>query len=163
MPITSRYHASRDKQELLLALLWPIVAGKDNGATVVKTNGTKEDTYGELMFSGVEKMLDFAGLQDNKAFVDLGSGIGNVVIHTALWYRLSKCTGLELNKECDAAAKVYYKPTKAHAHLWNAALGQVHLRRLNICNFHIKDERPDVVFVNNKVFGPGCELMMWPR
>jgi H3 lysine-79-specific histone-lysine N-methyltransferase len=47
----------------------------------INTLAFSDATYGELRFALVEEMIQEAGINGNSIFVDLGCGIGNVVIH----------------------------------------------------------------------------------
>lgn len=55
--------------------------------------------YGEMSFELIEKMINQLPIIDTDVFLDLGSGVGNVVLHMAsCGYTLKECIGIEHEK-----------------------------------------------------------------
>lgn len=54
-----------------------------------------EPTYGELTFDGVNELVKRIGLRPSDQFIDIGCGIGKLVIQAALQSG-AQCTGIEL-------------------------------------------------------------------
>lgn len=115
----------------------------------------KETTYGELLTPFVHKFFAQTGLKSSHVFVDLGSGVGNVVLQAALQTG-AESWGIE---KMDLAAKLGSQQSAeltARARLWNIHLGEIHLLHGDFLETPEIDEvlrRADVVLVNNKVFG----------
>lgn len=53
--------------------------------------------YGEINFQSLNKLLNHLKLGNNDVFYDLGSGVGKVVIQTALTSPIKKSIGVELS------------------------------------------------------------------
>jgi hypothetical protein len=53
--------------------------------------------YGELLPAGCEALLKRLDMGPRDVFYDLGSGVGKVVIHTAMRVPLKRCVGVELS------------------------------------------------------------------
>ncbi|KAL1594273.1 Nucleosomal histone H3-Lys79 methylase [Nothophoma quercina] len=115
----------------------------------------KETTYGELMPVFVHKIFAQTGLNSSHVFVDLGSGVGNVVLQSALQTG-AESWGIEV---MDLAASLGLKQAselRARAKLWNINIGELHLLKgdfLDTPAINTVLARADVVLVNNKVFG----------
>lgn len=115
----------------------------------------KETTYGELLTPFVHKIFAQTGLKSSHVFVDLGSGVGNVVLQSALQTG-AESWGIE---KMDLAASLGSKQAselKARARLWNINLGAMQLIHGDFLETPEIDDalrRADVVLVNNKVFG----------
>ncbi|KAF1943785.1 histone-lysine N-methyltransferase [Clathrospora elynae] len=115
----------------------------------------KETTYGELLTPFVHKIFAQTGLNSSHTFIDLGSGVGNVVLQSALQTG-AESWGIE---KMDLAAELGQKQAaelQARSKLWNIALGRIHLIHGDFLNTPEINEvlrRADVVLVNNKVFG----------
>jgi hypothetical protein len=57
------------------------------------------ETYGEIFYSGVEKLLSSITLTPEDVFADLGSGIGKIVLHAFLRSPVKEARGIELLPE----------------------------------------------------------------
>lgn len=53
------------------------------------------EVYGETSFNFVQQMIDQIGFKDDDVFIDLGSGVGQVVLHVAAAAKCVKCIGIE--------------------------------------------------------------------
>ncbi|KZM20974.1 histone-lysine N-methyltransferase [Ascochyta rabiei] len=115
----------------------------------------KETTYGELMPVFVHKIFAQTGLNSSHVFVDLGSGVGNVVLQSALQTG-AESWGIEIMDLAASLATRQATELKARARLWNLNIGALHLLKGNFLETPAIDAvlaRADVVLVNNKVFG----------
>jgi SAM-dependent methyltransferase len=54
--------------------------------------------YGEINHQSINKLLDYLKLSPHDVFFDLGSGVGKVVLHTALFSPVKKAVGIELSE-----------------------------------------------------------------
>lgn len=53
------------------------------------------EVYGETSFLFVQQMIDQIGFSDQDVFIDLGSGVGQVVLHVAAIGKCKRCIGIE--------------------------------------------------------------------
>lgn len=115
----------------------------------------KETTYGELLTPFVHKIFAQTGLNSTHTFVDLGSGVGNVVLQSALQTG-AESWGIEKMKLAASLGSEQASELKARSKLWNIALGRIELIQGDFLESPQIDDvlrRADVVLVNNKVFG----------
>jgi H3 lysine-79-specific histone-lysine N-methyltransferase len=115
----------------------------------------KETTYGELLTPFVHKFFAQTGLTSSHVFVDLGSGVGNVVLQSALQTG-AESWGIEKMDLAASLGSQQASELQARARLWNIALGTLRLIHGDFLDSPEIDavlQRADVVLVNNKVFG----------
>lgn len=115
--------------------------------------------YGELMPSLVYEMIQITKLNENSLFLDLGSGVGNVVVQASLQ---AGCTsyGIELLPEPANVAREMLDHLKMRCEMWGVRFGKVELEEGNMLESRRVDElipKADVVLVDNKVFEESCE------
>ena len=53
-------------------------------------------TYGEIMPTGLDSLIDALDLEEDDVFYDLGSGMGKVILQLAMTTRIKRCVGVEL-------------------------------------------------------------------
>jgi H3 lysine-79-specific histone-lysine N-methyltransferase len=115
----------------------------------------KETTYGELLTPFVHKIFAQTGLNSTHTFVDLGSGVGNVVLQSALQTG-AESWGIEKMAFAASMGKEQASELTARSRLWNISLGRIELLEGDFLESPAIDDvlrRADVVLVNNKVFG----------
>jgi H3 lysine-79-specific histone-lysine N-methyltransferase len=115
----------------------------------------KETTYGELLTPFVHKIFQQTSLKSHHIFVDLGSGVGNVVLQAALQTG-AESWGIEKMPLAASLGSKQASELQARAKLWNIDLGAIHLLAGDFLDTPAIDavlRRADVVLVNNKVFG----------
>jgi len=118
-------------------------------------NGT-DNVYGELLYDFVSDIFEATGLRSDQTFVDLGSGVGNVVLQAALEIGCESW-GCEMMKNPCDLADLQAEEFPQRARLWGLRVGDVHLLRGDFLeNREIGEvlKRADVVLVNNQAFGP---------
>jgi H3 lysine-79-specific histone-lysine N-methyltransferase len=123
-------------------------------AHLLKKVKDKATTYGELLPPFVNKVFYQTRLSSSSVFVDLGSGVGNVVLQAALQTG-AESWGIEIMSTPCAFAEAQAKELRARARLWNLDLGPIHLLSGDFLASPEIDavlRRADVVLVNNKVF-----------
>lgn len=116
--------------------------------------------YGELMPSLVDEMIRVSGLNEDSLFVDLGSGVGNVVVQASLQTGC-RSFGIELMPEPARVAEDMVAQMKIRAKMWGVRMGEVELEKGDMLKSKRVDElmaKADVVLVDNKVFEESCEL-----
>lgn len=118
-------------------------------------NGT-DNVYGELLPPLVSKMLREAGLTSESIFVDLGSGVGNVVLQASLEFGCESW-GCEMMENAFTLAEAQKKEFDMRCSLWGIMTGGVFLERgdfLENRKIHSVIQKADVILVNNQAFTP---------
>ncbi|KAK2627203.1 hypothetical protein QTJ16_003169 [Diplocarpon rosae] len=115
-----------------------------------------DGVYGELLSKFVSRVLIETRLTSDQVFVDLGSGVGNVVLQAALQFGCESWGCEMMPNACELADKQMAE-FRARCRLWGLQAGEVHLEKGDfLANKAIQAavRRADVVVVNNKVFSP---------
>ncbi|KAL4785564.1 S-adenosyl-L-methionine-dependent methyltransferase [Aspergillus varians] len=118
-------------------------------------NGT-DNVYGELLPRFISTIFKETGLKSNHFFVDLGSGVGNVVLQAALEIGCESW-GCEMMQNACHLAELQQSEFKARCRLWGIAPGKTHLVQGDfLTEQSIIDvlKRADVVLINNQAFTP---------
>ncbi|KAJ5677998.1 uncharacterized protein N7477_003631 [Penicillium maclennaniae] len=118
-------------------------------------NGT-DNVYGELLPRFISNIFKETKLKSGQVFVDLGSGVGNVVLQAALEIGCESWGCEMMNNACDLA-DLQQSEFKARCRLWGIAPGKTHLVRGDFLEQEsIIDvlKRADVVLINNQAFTP---------
>ncbi|KAI1344131.1 histone methylation protein DOT1-domain-containing protein [Xylariaceae sp. FL0016] len=114
-----------------------------------------DNVYGELLHPFVTRILvEQTKMTSDQVFIDLGSGVGNVVLQAALEIGC-RSYGCEMMDNACNLAEAQEKEFKARCLLWGVAPGRVHLERGDFrTNAKISEKlkEADVVLVNNKAF-----------
>lgn len=116
----------------------------------------KDNTYGELNHIFVSTIIEETSLKSSHVFLDLGSGVGNVVLQAALEAGCESY-GCEMMPTASTIAKSQEREFKARCRLWGIRPGAVHLEQGDFKENEKMLEvikRADVILVNNEVFGP---------
>ncbi|KAL7918477.1 histone methylation protein DOT1 domain-containing protein [Trichoderma austrokoningii] len=117
-------------------------------------NGT-DFVYGELLHPFITKILvEQAKMTSDQVFVDLGSGVGNVVLQAALEVGCESW-GCEMMENACNLAEAQEKEFHARCLLWGIEPGEVHIERGDFrknASIHNALKRADVILVNNKAF-----------
>ena len=116
-----------------------------------------DNVYGELMPRFVSDILKKdTRMKSDQMFVDLGSGVGNVVLQAALETGCESWGCEMMNNYCDLA-EAQKAEFEARCRLWGLSAGEIHLERgdftTNEAIFRVLP-RADVIVVNNQVFTP---------
>ena len=119
-------------------------------------NGT-DNVYGELLPKFVSNILRRdTKMKSDQIFIDLGSGVGNVVLQAALEIGCESW-GCEMMENACTLAEDQAKEFRARCQLWGIQAGKVHLQRGNFLeNAAVQKILPkaDVVLINNQAFTP---------
>lgn len=118
-------------------------------------NGT-DNVYGELLPRFITDIFKQTKLKSGQVFVDLGSGVGNVVLQAALEIGCESWGCEMMSNACDLA-ELQQREFEARCTLWGIAPGNVHLVRGDFLKQDtIIDvlRRADVVLINNQAFTP---------
>ena len=112
------------------------------------------NVYGELTPAFVSQIINLTGLHHDCLFLDLGSGVGNVVLQAALQTGC-KAFGIEQRDDTASIAEDQERQLKLRCRMWGIAMGEVELVRGDMTQSPRVDEllpKADVVLVNNYVF-----------
>ncbi|KAF1815750.1 putative histone methylation protein Dot1 [Eremomyces bilateralis CBS 781.70] len=118
-------------------------------------NGTN-DVYGELLPRFTERLFRETHLKRDQVFVDLGSGVGNVVLQAALQVGCESW-GIEKNDNPCALADKQLAEFRTRCRLWGLAPGPATLIQGDFLSSPTIDaaiRRADVILVNNQAFNP---------
>ena len=120
------------------------------------------EVYGELLPSFVTEIIKATGLNSNHLFLDLGSGVGNVVLQASL---ATGCRsyGIELMPGPAKLARKQLEQFQIRCKMWGVSMGGVELEEGDMLTSPRTDElirKADVILVNNKVFLEPCELLL---
>ncbi|KAJ3356008.1 Nucleosomal histone H3-Lys79 methylase [Allomyces javanicus] len=112
--------------------------------------------YGEINPVFVELLIKTLGIKANHTFLDLGSGIGNVVLHVAA---RTQChaSGIEIQPAAAGLAVAQLDEFRARLKYFNRRCGAVDLFEGDmLAHAAIPPlvSKADVIFVNNYVFDP---------
>lgn len=116
-----------------------------------------DNVYGELMPKFISTILKKdLQLKSDQIFVDLGSGVGNVVLQAALEIGCESW-GCEIMSDYCDVADLQQVEFRARCQLWGLSLGEIHLERgdflTNVALTKVL-QKADVILVNNQVFTP---------
>jgi H3 lysine-79-specific histone-lysine N-methyltransferase len=117
--------------------------------------GFSKEVYGETGKPIINEIIKRAPIKKEHTFLDLGSGIGNVLLQVACQTGC-KAYGIELLDTPYQYAKRQLGEYKARMQMYGRSPGTVHVRKgdfLEDPKVHKVIERADVIFVNNYAFG----------
>ncbi|KAJ1335868.1 [histone H3]-lysine79 N-trimethyltransferase [Microdochium nivale] len=114
-----------------------------------------DNVYGELMHDFIHRILvEQAKMTSDQVFVDLGSGVGNVVLQAALEVGCNSYGFEMMENACDLAEE-QEREFRNRCLLWGIAPGRVSLERGDFTKTDKVSQvlkKADVVLVNNKAF-----------
>ncbi|OCH88356.1 DOT1-domain-containing protein [Obba rivulosa] len=123
-------------------------------ASLSRYEAFSSEVYGELMPSFVAEIVKSTGLREDALFVDLGSGVGNVVLQASLQTGC-KGFGVEIMSAPAKCARSQKEQLKIRCRMWGVVMGDVELEEGDMLKSSRVDElipKADVLLVNNKVF-----------
>ena len=118
--------------------------------------------YGELMPSLVHEIVQITGLREESLFLDLGSGVGNVVIQASLQTGC-RSYGIELMPAPARIAREMAEQMRIRCRMWGIRMGEVELEEGNMLSSKRVDElipQADVILVDNKVFEESRQFLL---
>lgn len=122
---------------------------------LLKYKNGSDNVYGELLHPFVTNILvDRLQMTSGQVFVDLGSGVGNVVLQAALEVGCESWGCEMMGNACNLADE-QKKEFAERCRLWGIAPGKVHLERGDFRHnapILAALKRADVVLVNNQAF-----------
>ncbi|KAF8895017.1 histone methylation protein DOT1-domain-containing protein [Gymnopilus junonius] len=121
--------------------------------------------YGELMPSLAHEMISITNLREDSLFLDLGSGVGNVVVQASLQTGC-KSYGVELMPHPARVARDMVEQMKIRCRMWGVNVGGMELEEGDMLQSKRVDElisKADVVLVDNKVFEESLNEALRPK
>lgn len=112
--------------------------------------------YGELFPRFISDIFRRTKLNARHTFIDLGSGVGNVVLQAALEIGCESY-GIEIMTNPSILAALQAQEFAARTRLWGLNAGRVHLLEGDMtehCDVPAILQRADIVLVNNQAFTP---------
>jgi hypothetical protein len=125
-----------------------------------QASGKTEHNAGELSAIGTSMMIQACGLTHEDVFVDIGSGIGNVVAQVALETSVKAAIGVEIRGDL---ARIGSDLIKRFQHQYKR-LQAVCIHSADICAFNWKDfhdfQQATVLYCHNTLFKPEAQLVL---
>ncbi|KAJ7031517.1 histone-lysine N-methyltransferase [Mycena alexandri] len=121
--------------------------------------------YGELMPSLVHEIIGLTKLKEDSLFLDLGSGVGNVVVQASLQTGC-RSYGIELNPKPAKVARDMAANFKVRCRMWGLKVGDIELEEGDMLLSPRVNElisQADVVLVDNKVFEQSLNEQLRPK
>ncbi|KAI9142786.1 histone-lysine N-methyltransferase [Paraphysoderma sedebokerense] len=150
--------AETPKFELIQHVLWQsytrVVASHADALKNYKA--FSNEVYGEVNPIFVKELVEKTGITRDSVFVDLGSGIGNVVLQVAAQTGC-EAHGIEIMEKPAQLGIQQQKEFEARMKFFNKPFGKIHLYQGDMTQSGAIDRvlsRCDVIFVNNYVFSP---------
>ncbi|XP_037954058.1 histone-lysine N-methyltransferase, H3 lysine-79 specific isoform X2 [Teleopsis dalmanni] len=123
------------------------------------------EVYGETSYELVQQMIKHVNITNEDTFIDLGSGVGQVVLQMAGSFPLKTCIGIE---KADTPA-AYAERMDAYFRQFMAWFGKRYCEYKLIKGDFLVDEHREkitsstLVFVNNFAFGPNVDHQLKER
>ena len=122
---------------------------------LAKYENGSDNVYGELLHPLISNiLLEKLQMTSDQVFIDLGSGVGNVVLQAALEIGCESWGCEMMQNACDLA-EMQEKEFLERCRLWGVAPGKVHLERGDFrinSRIHEALKRADAILVNNQAF-----------
>ncbi|KAK2052095.1 histone methylation protein DOT1 [Colletotrichum caudatum] len=146
----------RDLVEFILTQVYDRTVSPEVEKLKQYKNGT-DNVYGELTYKFISEILqERTRMTSDQVFVDLGSGVGNVVFQAALEIGCESWGCEMMENPCDFA-EAQEKEFGARCKIWGLLPGRVNLERGDFTKstrIHEAMKRADVILVNNQAFTP---------
>ncbi|KAJ7177756.1 histone methylation protein DOT1-domain-containing protein, partial [Mycena filopes] len=121
--------------------------------------------YGELTPSLVHEIVGLTNLKEDSLFLDLGSGVGNVVAQASLQTGC-RSYGIELNPRPASVARDMVPNFQVRCRMWGLKVGDIELEEGDMLMSPRVNElisQADVVLVDNKVFEQTLNERLRPK
>ncbi|KAH1007008.1 hypothetical protein HUJ04_004290 [Dendroctonus ponderosae] len=140
-------------------------AAVTNAEELNKYQAFSPDVYGETSFDLIAQMIDQIELTKDDVFIDLGSGVGQVVLQIAASCFCSTCIGVERAEVPARYAEAMAKKFKFWMQWYGKRCGQFELRKGDFFDDTHREAFSDatVIFVNNFAFGPSVDHKLKQR
>jgi [histone H3]-lysine79 N-trimethyltransferase len=132
--------------------------------SLVRYEAFSSSVYGELMPTFVSDIVAATHLSPSSLFLDLGSGVGNVVIQASLQTGC-RSFGIELMPGPAQVAREQLEEVKRRCRMWGVSMSEVELEEGDMLQSARVSElvcQADVVLINNKVFKEERKYTVYP-
>ncbi len=112
--------------------------------------------YGETSPDLIDSILKTINLTEDQTFIDLGSGVGNVVLHVAALANCKYVYGIEHEETPATYARAMAEEFRSWMRWYGKRYSEFQLEQGDFLTHSKTDERikeADVIFANNYVFG----------
>ncbi|OLN83733.1 Histone-lysine N-methyltransferase, H3 lysine-79 specific [Colletotrichum chlorophyti] len=154
--LDSKHRLPREMVEFILDQVYQRTVSPNVEKLRQYKNGT-DNVYGELNHIFISSILqERTKMKSDQVFVDLGSGVGNVVFQAALEIGCESWGCEQMENPCDFA-EAQEREFGARCKMWGLLPGRVNLERGDFTKstrIHDALKRADVVLVNNQAFTP---------
>lgn len=140
-------------------------AAVTNAEELNKYQAFSPDVYGETSFDLIAQMIDQIKLTKDDVFIDLGSGVGQVVLQIAASSFCSTCIGVERAEVPARYAAAMAKKFKFWMQWYGKKCGHFELRKGDFFDDLYREAFAEatVIFVNNFAFGPSVDHKLKQR
>ncbi|CAD5111869.1 DgyrCDS1135 [Dimorphilus gyrociliatus] len=125
------------------------------------------EVYGETSYELVEQMLKYIkkDFSDDCLFIDLGSGVGQVVLQVAASTTVKRCIGIEKAEYPSSCAINMQIEFRKWMSWFGKTFSEFEIIRGDFIDEQFRDSirEADVLFVNNFAFGPRVDLELKER
>lgn len=123
------------------------------------------EVYGETSFEFICQMIDEINIEREDVFIDLGSGVGQVVVHLAAATSCKLSIGIEKAEVPCAFAERLSENFQIWMNWFGKDFGKYELIRGNFLDSEYKEviNTASIVFVNNFAFGPQVDHKLKER
>lgn len=130
------------------------------------------ETYGETNYQQMERIINELQWTDNDVFVDLGSGIGSIVMQVASATGVSRAVGIEIQPNPNKCAKKMDENFRKMMRWYGKIFNQYELYDGNFLEKNYRDVRTSkempfnwqqeatIIFVNNYAFAESLNLQL---
>jgi hypothetical protein len=126
-------------------------------ADVRQVSGRTEFNVGELTMEGVTRLITACELSSGDVFLDIGSGIGNVVAQVTLQSKVRQAIGLEIRQEvASLGLRLIEEARQTNPQLSRVCVLEGDIRELEENLSAIANTT--VLYTNNYLFAPGATL-----
>ena len=119
----------------------------------------KRQVYGETSYDLVCQMIDHVNVTEEDTFIDLGSGVGQVVLQVAASTRCKMAWGVEKAEWPNRYAESMDYHFKRWMRWWGKHYGEYRLMKGDFLEEQHREKvnSANVIFVNNFAFGPNVD------
>ncbi|CAL8137262.1 unnamed protein product [Orchesella dallaii] len=123
------------------------------------------EVYGEASYELVAQMIDQIEITEDDVFIDLGSGIGQVVLQMAASTRCHSCFGIEKAEVPSTYARNMDYHFKKLMKWYGKAHGEYSIAKGDFLSEELRERitSATIIFVNNFAFGPQVDHVLKER
>lgn len=140
-------------------------AAVTNAEELNKYQAFSPDVYGETSFDLIAQMINQINITKDDVFIDLGSGVGQVILQVAATSMCKNCIGIERADVPAKYAEAMEKKFKFWMQWYGKKYGSFNLTKGDFFDDIHRDKfgEATVIFVNNFAFGPAVDHKLKQR